>query len=118
MHASATDPHDAAYLRAHPEVVDLFVELLKESMAVSSRGTTDEMKVVRLSGGPDLNPIQAPISVWHGAGDTYSTAKEVMTYLDGKDANLRTVEGIGNFLVHKHWGEIISWLSSSNDPDN
>jgi len=114
LNASATSRLDAVYLRERPELIDLVVESLKESLSVSAKGTADEMKCLRRSMEPDLTPLRAPVTVWHGVEDTYVSPEDVSSWLGSHMSELRVMPDIGNYLLHKYWTEIIRWLARAN----
>ena len=113
MRASALGAGDIAYLAAHPDATDQMTEALREALAVTARGTADELR----HAGAEIRPsrdLRAPITVWQGAEDTYASSAEVETWLGDHLETLRSVPGIGNYLIQKHWSEALGWLAGAN----
>ena len=69
VRAAASAPSDAAYLEAHPGLLEFIVDYISESLAVSSRGIADEVRCVARSPELDLSGLTAPVVLWHGADD-------------------------------------------------
>lgn len=111
VRAAASAPSDAAYLKAHPGVLEFIVDYVSESLAVTSRGIADEVKFAAKTPQLDLAGLAAPISVWHGADDPMTSAADVEAWLGGRVADVRVFAGTGHFLPHKHWPEVIAWLA-------
>ncbi len=113
MRASALGPGDLAYLTEEPDTTDQMTEGLREALAVTARGTADELR----HGGAAIRPgpaLRAPITVWQGVEDTYASSTEVKAWLGDHLETLRSVPGIGNYLIHKHWPEALGWLAGAN----
>lgn len=111
VRAAASAPSDAAYLAAHPGVMDFIVDYIGESLAVTHRGIADEVRCAARSPSLDLVGLSAPISVWHGADDAMSSVDQVTAWLGGRAAETRVFPGTGHFLPHKHWPEVLGWLA-------
>jgi pimeloyl-ACP methyl ester carboxylesterase/DNA-binding CsgD family transcriptional regulator len=111
VRAAASAPSDAAYLKTHPGVLEFIVDYVTESLAVTSRGIADEVKLAARTPHLDLAGLTAPISVWHGADDPMTTVADVQAWLGGRIADTRVFDGAGHFLPHKHWPEVIAWLA-------
>jgi pimeloyl-ACP methyl ester carboxylesterase/DNA-binding CsgD family transcriptional regulator len=111
VRTAASAPSDAAYLRAHPAVLEFIVDYISESMAVSSRGVADEVKCAARDPKLDLAGLAAPIILWHGADDPISSMADVSAWIGGREAEARVFPGVGHFLPHKHWPEVMAWLA-------
>ena len=116
VRASATSPGDTAYLDDHPEVIDTFLLALKETWNKSSAAAAAEIRSLRTEGPPDFQAITARVEIWHGKEDTYAKAEVVGAYYQVAPHALRIVPGIGNYLIQKHWTEILTALASVNNP--
>lgn len=112
VRAAASAPGDAAYLRSHPGVLDFIIDYISVSLAVTSRGIADEIKCSARSPTLDLAGLAAPITVWHGEEDPMSSAADVTAWLNDRQQAVRTFPGVGHFLPHKHWPEVLAWLAS------
>lgn len=113
MRASALGAGDIAYLSAHPDATDQMTEALREALAVTARGTADELRHAGAAIRPGRH-LRAPITVWQGAEDTYASPAEVEAWLGDHLETLRGVPGIGNYLIQKHWPEALAWLAGAN----
>ncbi len=111
VRSAASAPSDAAYLTAHPGVMDFIVESIGESLAVTHRGIADEVRCAARSPELDLAGLSAPISVWHGADDPMSSVDQVTAWLGSRAAETRVFPRAGHFLPHKHWPEVLGWLA-------
>jgi pimeloyl-ACP methyl ester carboxylesterase/DNA-binding CsgD family transcriptional regulator len=111
VRAAASAPSDAAYLKTHPGVLEFIVDYVTESLAVTSRGIADEVKLAARTPQLDLAGLTAPVSVWHGADDPMTSVGDVQAWLGGRVADTRVFAGTGHFLPHKHWPEVIAWLA-------
>jgi len=111
VRSAASAPSDAAYLVAHPGVMDFIVDYIGESLAVTHRGIADEVRCAARSPELDLAGLSAPISVWHGADDAMTSVDQVTAWLGGRAAETRVFPGTGHFLPHKHWPEVLGWLA-------
>jgi pimeloyl-ACP methyl ester carboxylesterase/DNA-binding CsgD family transcriptional regulator len=108
---AASAPSDAAYLKAHPGVLEFIVDYVSESLAVTSRGIADEVKLAARTPRLDLAGLRAPITVWHGADDPMTSVADVQAWLGGRPADTRVFADTGHFLPHKHWPEVMAWLA-------
>ena len=111
VRAAASAPSDAAYLEAHPGLLEFIVDYISESLAVSSRGIADEVKCAARDPELDLSGLTAPVVLWHGADDPMSSAADVSAWIGGREAETRVFPNVGHFLPHKHWPEIMAWLA-------
>ena len=109
--AAASAPGDAAYLRAHPELLDFIIDYTRESVAVSARGAADAIRCAARPGGPDLTDLACPITLWHGDQDPMNGVDEVQAWLGDHVEAVRVFPGIGRFLGHRYWPEIMAWLA-------
>ena len=109
--AAASAPGDAAYLKAHPELLDFIIDYTRESVAVSARGAADSIRCAARPGGPDLSDLASPITLWHGDQDPMNGVEEVQAWLGDHVETVRVFPGIGRFLAHKHWAEALAWLA-------
>lgn len=111
VRAAASSPSDAAYLKAHPGVLEFIVDYVSESLAVTSKGIADEVKCAARTPRLDLAGLGAPITVWHGADDPMTSVDDVAAWLGGRAAETRVFADTGHFLPHKHWPEVMAWLA-------
>jgi pimeloyl-ACP methyl ester carboxylesterase len=111
VRTAASGPSDAAYLRAHPGVLEFIVDYVSESLAVTSKGIADEVKCAARTPRLDLAGLSAPITVWHGADDPMTSVDDVAAWLGGRMAETRVFADTGHFLPHKHWPEVMAWLA-------
>lgn len=112
VRSAASAPGDAAYLQAHPGVLEYIVDYISESLALTSRGIADEIKCSARNPTLDLSRLTAPITVWHGEEDPMATTQDVTAWLGDQAQAVRTFPGVGHFLPHKHWPEVLAWLAS------
>lgn len=111
VRTAASAPSDAAYLKTHPGVLEFIVDYVSESLAVTSRGIADEVKCAARTPRLSLAGLTAPISVWHGADDPMTSVADVRAWLGDRIAETRVFAGVGHFLPHKHWPEVMAWLA-------
>ena len=41
-----------------------------------------------------------------------SNLADVTAWLNGREESVRTLPGVGHFLPHKHWPEVLAWLAA------
>lgn len=111
VRAAASAPSDAAYLDAHNGVVEFITDYVSESLAVTSKGIADEVKLAARTPRLELRGLTAPITIWHGADDPMTGLDDVRAWLVGRISHERLFEGTGHFLPHKHWPETLAWLA-------
>jgi DNA-binding CsgD family transcriptional regulator/pimeloyl-ACP methyl ester carboxylesterase len=111
--AAASAPADAAYLRAHPEIVDFMFEYTKESLALTARGAADAIRCAARPYHADYSDLAAPVTVWHGAEDSMNSVAEIEAWLGDRLTELRVVPDIGRFLAYRHWTEILAWFAEA-----
>ncbi len=111
VRAAASAPSDAAYLKAHPGVLEFIVDYVSESLALSSRGIADEVKCAAKTPQLGLDGLSAPITIWHGADDPMSSLDDVRAWLGSRIARERLFADTGHFLPHKHWPDVMAWLA-------
>ena len=111
VRAAASSPSDAAYLASHPGVIDFIIDYIGESLALTSRGISDEVRCASKRPNLDLSGLSAPVTIWHGADDPMSKADQVVAWLGGWATEVRIFENAGHFLPHQHWPEVLGWLA-------
>lgn len=111
--AAASAPGDAAYLKAHPELLDFIIDYTRESVAVSARGAADSIRCAARSAEPDLSDLACPVTLWHGDQDPMNGVEVVQAWLGDHVESNRIFPGVGRFLAHKHWPEAMAWLARS-----
>ena len=105
--AGAISPGDRAFIENRPEAVDYLWAFTGEALARSIRGPTDELKAFRRARqAPPYTPL-CPVTVWHGAEDGMTSLPELLDYLGPRVGEVRQVEGIGHYMILKHWREIL-----------
>jgi pimeloyl-ACP methyl ester carboxylesterase/DNA-binding CsgD family transcriptional regulator len=115
VRTAASNPSDAAYLAAHPAVLEYIIDYMRESLSISARGIADEVKCAARTPEFTAPRLAAPVTVWHGADDLLATPGEAAAWLDPLSPRVRVFPAIGHFLPHKHWPEILGWLASGPD---
>lgn len=106
-------PGDQAYLEANPRIVDYVWAYVGEALTQSSRGVADDIKAFHLARNTPPPKLSAPVIVWHGAQDALTSLPDVLEYLGEPAPEVRVVEGIGHFMSHKHWREILERLAQA-----
>lgn len=114
MLASAVSKGDAAFLSAHPRIVDSIALGMQASLKRGAQGTAAE-----ITAPPSMADLAglgrtAPVTVWTGAEDDYATPDEVADWLGARIETLTVFDGIGHYLALKHWSEALAWLSGAN----
>jgi DNA-binding CsgD family transcriptional regulator/pimeloyl-ACP methyl ester carboxylesterase len=109
--AAASAPGDAAYLKAHPELLDFIIDYTRESVEVTARGAAEAIRCAARSDAPDLSVLAAPITLWHGDEDPMNGVDELHAWLGDHVETTRIFPGIGRFLAYKHWAEAMAWLA-------
>lgn len=112
VRAGASAPGDGAYLARHPGVVDFIQAYMGESLTRGSEGVARETVLLASSDGASWPRLRAPVSVWHGAEDTVTSVEEVLSWLGHAPHQVRVFDGVGHFLPHKHWPEIMGWMAA------
>ena len=113
--AAGSAPGDAAYLQAHPELIDFMVEYTREALAVSARGASEAIRCAARPAALELSGLSAPVTLWHGADDAMTTPDEVRAWLGAHLRDVRIVPGIGRFLGYSHWTEIMQWVAAGTE---
>lgn len=109
--AAASAPADAAYLRAHPEIVDFMFEYTRESLALTAKGAADAIRCAARPYRSDYSSLAAPVVVWHGEQDSMNSTAELEAWLGDRLSDLRVVPDIGRFLAYSHWAEALAWFA-------
>ena len=91
--------------------IDTLFEAMQEAWALRGSGAADELRCLTLEAQYDPSRITAPVEIWHGAGDTYATPQAAAACYGVPADRLRIVDGIGSYLVLKHWGEVLASLA-------
>lgn len=115
--ASGT-PADAAYLAAHPDLMEFSVEYVTEGFLANARGIIDSTKCAARSSPPDLGGIEAAITIWLGGEDPMLTEEEARVWLGEKLGELRMFPGAANFLAYAAWPEMLGWLADFDTGSN
>ena len=98
--AAASAPDDVAYLDQHPEAYDFMAAYVGESMAVSARGVSDELRCFGRGDSIDLTGLNCPVIAYHGDRDSIAPVEDVRAYLDQiPGAELPVVSGAGHLLA-------------------
>jgi DNA-binding CsgD family transcriptional regulator len=113
--AAGSAPGDAAYLQAHPELIDFMVEYTQEALALSARGASEAIRCAARPAALDLSGLSAPITLWHGADDSMTTPDDMKAWLGTHLREVRIVPGIGRFLGYSHWTEIMQWVAGETE---
>lgn len=111
VRTGASAPGDAAYLAAHPGVVDFITEYIRESLAVSARGIAAEVRCAAQDPPFRIPHLSAPVTLWQGGDDPLASAEDAAAWLAELSPEVRLIEGVGHFLPHKHWPEVLGWLA-------
>jgi len=105
---------DADYLAHDPSVIDFVHAYMSESLSRGSRGAARETTLLAGLDHPAWPDLRAPVVVWHGVEDPLAGASDVAAWLGRPPEEIRLVPGIGHFLPHKHWAEIMAWLAGED----
>ena len=112
VRAGAIAPGDRAFIEERPDAVDYIWAVTGEALARSIRGPTDELKAFRRARQAPPSTPQCPVVVWHGAEDAMTSLPELMDYLGPRVDEVREIEGVGHFMIFKHWPEILQRLAA------
>ena len=89
--------------------------LTGEALARSIRGAADELKAFRRARhAPPYVPLR-PVLLWHGAEDGMTSLPEMLAYLGPRAGEVQQIEGIGHYMLLKHWPEILRRLAAGPD---
>ncbi len=113
---AASARSDADYLAGDPSVIDFVHAYMSESLERGARGVARETTLLAGLDHPAWPNLRAPVVLWHGADDPLADASDVAAWLGRPPETIRLVPGVGHFLPHKHWSEIMSWLAGER-PD-
>jgi len=112
VRTAASAPGDAAYLRSHPDVIAFIYDYMSECLSRGSKGAARELTLCVNTPRLDLPRLSAPISVWYGADDPGASAERLLAWLGRPYAEVRVVPGVGHYLPHKHWPDVLAWLAA------
>lgn len=112
VQTAASAPGDAAYLRSHPDVIAFIYDYMSECLSRGSKGAARELTLCVNTPRLDLPRLTAPISVWYGADDPGASADRLLAWLGRPCAEVRIVPGVGHYLPHKHWPDVLAWLAA------
>jgi pimeloyl-ACP methyl ester carboxylesterase/DNA-binding CsgD family transcriptional regulator len=108
-------PHDRAFLKSNPQVLEYMVGSTLESMSVSAAGIIHEMQCFNRARGNRLNDLQAPITVWHGNADNLAALEDLQKFLGDRISELRVFEEAGSLVLQEHWHAVLEYLSAGAD---
>ena len=111
---AASTRGDADHLARDPAVIDFVHAYMSEGLSRGSRGVARETTLLAGLDRPAWPNLQAPVVIWHGAEDPLSSAADVAAWLGRPPVETRLVPGVGHFLPHKHWDEIMAWLAGDD----
>ena len=89
---------DAAYLEAHPEILDHMVAVTMESLTISAAGLANEVSCFTRPGTTKLDRLACRVSVWHGDADVVAPAASLTDALRDLSFERRTFEGWGSMI--------------------
>ena len=112
VRTAASAPGDAAYLRSHPDVIAFIYDYMSECLSRGSKGAARELTLCVNTPRLELPRLSAPISVWYGADDPGASAERLLAWLGRPCAEVRVVPGVGHYLPHKHWPDVLAWLAA------
>lgn len=112
VRTAASAPGDAAYLRSHPDVITYIYDYMSECLSRGSKGAARDLMLCVNTPRLNLPQLSAPISVWYGADDPGASAERLLAWLGRPCAEVRVIPGVGHFLPHKHWPDILAWLAT------
>ena len=102
-----------AWHAAHPQIVDLITAYMEEALSQGGRGPADDMLAFRLSQPLDLVELRAPLSVWHGVQDRLAPVEDLSRFLGEHPYELRIMPGIGQFMILKHWPDLLEAVATA-----
>ena len=112
VRTAASAPSDDAYLRSHPDVITYIYDYMSEGLSRGSKGAARELMLCASTPALTLPDLRAPISVWYGADDPGGSPEHMLAWLGRPCAEIRVIPGVGHFLPHKHWPDILAWLAA------
>lgn len=112
VRTAASAPSDDAYLRSHPDVITYIYDYMSEGLSRGSKGAARELMLCASTPALNLPDLRAPISVWYGADDPGGSPEHMLAWLGRPCAEIRVIPGVGHFLPHKHWPDILAWLAA------
>jgi pimeloyl-ACP methyl ester carboxylesterase/DNA-binding CsgD family transcriptional regulator len=104
---SGLSPSDRTYLQANPWVVEFVAAYVSESLAVTSRGASDEVKTFRRAGNLTVAELTCPLTVWHGEEDQFAPLSDLLDYLGDRPREVRVFPGVGHMLALRHWDDML-----------
>lgn len=114
VRTAASAPGDAAYLRSHPDVTTFIFDYMSECLSRGSKGAARELMLSVNTPKLDLPHLTVPISIWYGADDPGASPERLMAWLGRPTEEVRVVPGVGHFLPHKHWPDVLAWLATDD----
>lgn len=116
VRTAASAPGDAAYLRSHPDVITFIHDYMSECLSRGSKGAARELMLSVNTPRLDLSRLTAPITIWYGADDPGISPERFQAWLGRPVDAVRIVPGVGHFLPHKHWPDVLAWLAADDAP--
>ena len=102
-------PEPDRQVAATPEVRSLLRESAAQALRQSALGLFGDVTAVNQPWGFDLADVQAPVILWHGAGDTYlPPANAEILGRALQQAQVRIIEGKGHLLLYPCEREILA----------
>lgn len=111
--AAQASPGDGAYLAAHPEMVAFLTASCEEALAGGGAGPTDDIKAFRGAEDFALERLQAPLHIWHGAEDHLTPLDAFLRFVGAHPYDLTEVPAIGQFMILKHWEELLQTIADT-----
>ena len=106
-------PADRAWHADHPQIVDFITAYITEALSQGGKGPADDLHAFRMSQPLNLQALRAPLSVWHGAEDRLAPVEDLSRFLGEHPYELRIMPGIGQFMILKHWPDLLEAVATA-----
>lgn len=106
-----SSPSDGAFLGRHPEAMDFIATYVIESVAVSSKGVSEEIKMFAREQPLDITDLSCRVVIWHGEDDTLSPFENLLPHFEKFSPEVILYPGIGCMMTIKYWRQISKRLA-------
>lgn len=107
----AKSPGDQAYIAAHPEGIDYVASYVREALAETTQGPSDEIKTFRRAQNMTLDGLTARLRIWHGEEDEFAPLPALKEFVGDRADEIRLFPGTGHMLALREWRTVLDDLA-------
>ncbi len=106
-------PEDARVLEQYPLILEHLIGTTQESMAQSSSGIVEEIRLFAATPALSMQTLTMPITLWHGRADPIAPAIAMKDAMAGVSHEYREFANSGALLVFEHWQELLAAMGAA-----